>query len=79
MDLRELNGGDTLKINIAGVEVEVERTAPVKETLKQLLEERGIDNFVIYLDGEEVTSSAELPETFEDVETLEVQRYVKAG
>ena len=79
MDLRELNGGDTLKINIAGEEVEVERTAPVKETLKQLLEERGIDNFVIYLDGEEVTSSSELPETFEDVETLEVQRYVKAG
>lgn len=78
MELNEL-GREKLAVNIAGETVEIEREKPVKETIKSLLEARGIDSFTLFINGSEVLSSDDIPDTFEDVESLEVRRYVKAG
>lgn len=77
MDLNELQNGK-VKINVAGVEMEVNASDPVKETIKKILEEKGIDSFTILVDGEEITATSELPETFSQHE-VEVKRYVKPG
>ncbi len=77
MDMNEL-GSDNTKVIIAGNVKEVNPTAPVKETLKRLLSEAGIDSFTIVVDGEEITSTEDLPITFED-HNIEVKRYVKPG
>lgn len=79
-NLNDLNGNnDLFTVKIAGEEVQVERDANVKETLKSLLEARGIDSFTVIIDGAEIVSSTAIPKTFEDCETVEVQRNVKAG
>ena len=67
-----------VKVVIAGEEVEVKTADPVKDTLTRILQEKGIDSFTILVDGEEVTSTNDLPETFAGHE-IEVERYVKAG
>lgn len=77
MNLNELENQKT-KIKVAGEEVEVKATDSVKDSLKRILQEKGIDSFTILVDGEEVTSTADLPETFNGHE-VEVERYVKAG
>jgi hypothetical protein len=77
MNLNELENGKT-KIKVAGEEVEVKATDSVKDSLKRILQEKGIDSFTILVDGEEVTSTNDLPETFNGHE-VEVERYVKAG
>ena len=77
MNLNELANGKAM-VTIAGCEVEVNTSDPVKETVKRILQEKGIDSFTILVDGEEVTSTADLPETFNGHE-VEVERYVKAG
>jgi len=77
MNLNELRNEKT-SVTIAGEEVEVKKGDPVKETLTRLLQEKGIDSFTILVDGEEVTSTDNLPATF-DEHTIEVERYVKAG
>jgi len=77
MNLTELNNGK-VTVTIAGEEVEVKATDSVKDTLKKLLEDKGIDSFTIIVDGREVTSTADLPQTFAGHE-VEVERYVKAG
>jgi len=76
MQLNDLNGKTTVKI--AGEEVSVNASDSIKDTLKRLLEEKGIDSFTILVDGGEVASTDDLPETFADHE-VEVERYVKAG
>lgn len=76
MNLNEL-GAKTV-ITVTGEEIEVNATDSVKDTLKRLLQEKGIDSFTILVDGKEMTSTAYLPQTFADHE-IEVQRYVKAG
>ena len=77
MNLNELANGKAM-VTIAGCEVEVNTSDPVKETVKRILQENGIDSFSILVDGKEVTSTNDLPETFGEHE-IEVQRYVKAG
>ena len=77
MNLNELKN-EKVKITIAGDEVEVKAADPVKDTLTKLLQEKGIDSFTILVDGEEVTSTNDLPAAFAGHE-IEVQRYVKAG
>lgn len=77
MNLNELKNERT-KITIAGEELEVKKSDPVKDTLTRLLQEKGIDSFTILVDGEEVTSTDNLPATF-DGHDIEVERYVKAG
>jgi len=77
MNLNELKD-EKVKVRIAGDEVEVKRGDPVKDTLTRILQEKGIDSFTILVDGEEVTSTGDLPETFDGHE-IEVERYVKAG
>ena len=77
MNLNELENGKT-KIKVAGEEVEVKTSDSVKDTLTRLLKEKGIDSFTILVDGEEVTSTDDLPATF-DGHDIEVERYVKAG
>lgn len=76
MQLGDLNG--KRKIKVAGEEVEVNASDPVKETIKRILSNKGIDSFTILVDGGEIDSTADLPETFGD-HIVEVQRYVKAG
>ena len=73
----DLNGGKAV-IRIAGEDVEVLATDNVKETLKKLLKDKGIDSFSVFVDGDEVTNPNDLPETFENID-LEVSRNVKAG
>ena len=77
MNLNELGNGKTI-ITVAGEEVEVNASDSVKETVKRILQEKGIDSFTILVDGEEITATSDLPETFTDHE-IEVKRYVKAG
>ena len=62
MNLNELNGKVT--ITVAGEEVEVNASDSVKETVKRILQEKGIDSFTILVDGAEITSTSDLPETF---------------
>ena len=78
MDLHDLGNGRK-EIIIAGEKVEVNASDPVKETLKRILQDKGIDSFTILVDGEEILSTEDLPETFADAEVIEVQRYVKPG
>ena len=77
MNLNELKK-EKVKVTIAGEEVEVKALDSVKDTLTRILEEKGIDSFTILVDGEEVTSTNDLPETFAGHD-IEVERYVKAG
>ena len=77
MNLNELKNGKTT-ISVAGEEIEVNVSDPVKETLKKILQDKGIDSFTILVDGTEVTSTSDLPEAF-DEHDVEVKRYVKAG
>ena len=77
MNLNELKNEKTT-VTIAGEEVEVKRGDAVKDTLTRILQEKGIDSFTILVDGTEVTSTDNLPATF-DGHDIEVERYVKAG
>ena len=77
MNLNELKNEKT-NVTIAGEEVEVKRGDSVKDTLTRILQEKGIDSFTILVDGAEVTSTDNLPVTF-DGHDIEVERYVKAG
>ena len=77
MNLDDLNNGH-VTITVAGQEVEVSASDSIKETLKGILQEKGIDSFTILVDGDEVVSTENLPETFSD-HIVEVQRYVKPG
>lgn len=77
MNLNELNNGK-ITVTIAGEEVEVNASDSVKDTLKKILQDKGIDSFTILVDGREITSTADLPQTFVGHE-VEVERYVKAG
>jgi len=77
MNLNELNN-QKVAVTIAGEEVEVNASDSIKDTLKRILQEKGIDSFTILVDGKEMTSTADLPQNFVDHE-IEVQRYVKAG
>jgi hypothetical protein len=77
MNLNEIS--NTKKnIMIAGEPVEVDKNADVKSTLTTLLKDKGIDSFTILVDGDEVTSTDDLPEKF-DGHDIEVSRYVKPG
>lgn len=78
MQLEDMNGNDEVEIVIAGENVKVKATDSVKDTLKSLLQAKGINSFTILVDGEEVTSTESLPSTFGDHE-VEVERYVKPG
>lgn len=77
MNLNELSKEKAI-IKVAGEEVEVNTDASVKETLKKVLEQKGIDSFTVLVDGREIDNTNNLPETFEEHE-IEVKRYVKAG
>ena len=77
MNLNELANGKAI-ISIAGEEVEVSASDAVKETVKRILQEKGIDSFTILVDGKEIVATSDLPETFDEHE-IEVKRYVKAG
>ena len=77
MNLDDLNGKVIIKV--AGEDVEVHSSDTVKETLKNLLQEKGIDSFTILVDGDEILSTDDLPKTFGDCDSLEVQKNVKVG
>jgi len=77
MNVNEL-GTNKTNVTITGEKVEVNASDSVKETLKRILQEKGIDSFTILVDGDEIVSTNDLPEQFKDHE-IEVKRYVKAG
>ena len=77
MNLNEL-GKQKVRINVAGEMVEVSPSDLVKDTLKRVLQERGIDSFTILVDGQELQDTGALPHHFEGHE-IEVKRYVKPG
>ena len=78
MNLNDMNDNNEVEITIAGETVKVQATDNVKDTLKRILQEKGINSFTILVNGEEVTSTANLPLTFES-NIVEVERYVKPG
>ena len=67
-----------VKFTVAGEEIEVNAADQVENTVRRILDEKGIDSFALIVDGEEVTRTADLPATFGDHD-IEVKRYVKAG
>jgi len=77
MNVNEL-ANNKVTVTITGEKVEVNTSDSVKETLKRILQEKGIDSFTILVDGEEIVSTNDLPEHFDNHE-IEVKRYVKAG
>ena len=77
MNVNEL-GTNKTNVTITGEKVEVNASDSVKETLKRILQEKGIDSFTILVDGEEIVSTNDLPDQFRDHE-IEVKRYEKAG
>lgn len=79
MDLNELNQQSKFVVNMAGDSVEVDKSAQVAPTLKKMLEDRGLTSFALVIDGDEITNSDDIPETFADCDTVEVRRYTKAG
>jgi len=78
MNLNELEKKNDAVVVIVGEEMKVNPTAPVKDTLKDILQKKGIDSFTILVDGDEIGSTDDLPEKFEDHD-IEVKRFVKAG
>ena len=78
MNLNDMNDNNEVEITIAGETVKVQATDNIKDTLKRILQEKGINSFTILVNGEEVTSTANLPLTFES-NIVEVERYVKPG
>jgi hypothetical protein len=78
MRASELAGEGEAKVIIAGTEVAVDKNASVKDTLKKILAEKGIDSFTILVDGDEINDTADLPNQFCD-HNIEVERYVKPG
>jgi len=77
MNVNDLENGKTT-ISVAGEEIEVNTSDSIKDTLKKLLQDKGIDSFTILVDGKELTSTSDLPQSFDEHE-VEVKRYVKAG
>jgi len=77
MNVNELENGKAV-ITVAGEEVEVNASDSVKDTLKRILQEKGIDSFTILVDGKEIAATSDLPEKFSGHD-VEVQRYVKPG
>ncbi len=77
MNINDLNN-DQRNIIIAGETVAVNRDDNVVETLDRVLTAQGIDNFTIILNGEELQSTGDLPNTFGDC-AIEVQKNVKSG
>lgn len=70
MNVNDLENGKTT-ISVAGEEIEVNVSDSVKDTLKKVLQDKGIDSFTILVDGKEVTSTSDLPlrrltDTFEN-------------
>ena len=78
MDLQDLGNGSR-EIVVIGEVIEVAGDAPVASTLKSILQEKGIDSFTILIDGVEYDSTKVMPATFNDVDSIEVEKYVKAG
>ena len=77
MDLNDLSDS-RVTIKVAGQDMDVNADDSIKDTLKGILEEKGIDSFTILVDGNEVESTENLPKTFAN-HAVEVQRYVKPG
>ena len=78
MNLNELSNNN-FSISICGENVEVNKDSNVKETLKTILEDKGINSFAVFIDGEMMETSTQFPETFEGCEVVEVRRAGKAG
>ncbi len=78
MELSDMDNGHRT-IRIAGESVEVNGSDSIKKTLKRILASKGVDSFTILIDGDEVTSTSDMPDTFDDCDEVEVQRYVKPG
>ena len=78
MNLNDMNDSNEVEITIAGETVKVQATDNIKDTLKRILQEKGINSFIVLVNGQEVTSTADFPLTFES-NIVEVERYVKPG
>lgn len=80
MNLDDFNTAPTtITIKIGGENVTVEKTTAVVPYLKAELSRRNMVPFTIILNGDEVTDTRDLPETFEDVISMEIVRNAKAG
>jgi hypothetical protein len=80
MNLNEMENEENTNttITVAGESIEVKKSANVKDTLKKILSEKGIDSFTILVNGEEITSTTDLPSNFNG-HNISVERYVKPG
>lgn len=67
-----------ITIKVAGECFKVNRSDDFKKTIKQLLIQKGVSVYSIIVDGKEVNVD-QIPETFEQCQTVEVARQVTAG
>lgn len=63
-----------------GEEIEADMSASIKDTLAAEAKRRGVGQASVFVDGEEILSSADYTgRTFADVESVEVSIYAEAG
>jgi len=67
------------KVTVAGDVVVIRESDEVRDVLRKETEKRGIDSFDVFIDGQEIEDSDDLPATFEGLAIVEVRRSVKAG
>lgn len=68
-----------LKVVVFGNEVEVNREDKVLPFLEDRLRLQGVRDFSLVIDGEQCEDSCDIPETFEDVSSMEIGKYVTVG
>ena len=70
---------ETDTLNIILRDEKVSESDEVRDVLRKETEKRGIDSFDVFIDGQEIEDSDDLPATFEGLAIVEVRRSVKAG
>jgi hypothetical protein len=78
MNIQEL-AVEKQEVIICGEEIKVSPETKIVAFLQEELKRRGVDVFSIFIDGEEVLDATKIPQTFGEIETLEVVRNVKGG
>lgn len=71
--------GNRPKVTIFGEVVDVSPETEMAPFLKDRLQSGGYSSFTLYIDGDEVTRTEEIPDTFEGLDTVEVVKYAAAG
>ena len=78
LNTADLGNDQKVTIKICGDDVQVDQDDEIASTLKNILEAKGIDSFGIIVDGKEISTTSDLPDTFSN-HAVEVYRSAKVG